>query len=168
MASHRARTWASKCGTPVVRFGCASRGRITMAALTCSKAGERSRLIYRPRIRGDHRGFAWQDYRDLLVRAHLRLGGPVVVVWDNPNVHRCSRLRQYVAEHNWLAIVQLPTFAPDLNPVAGIWSLLRCTTTPTSSSPTASTLSKPSAAACAASDDAVISLTDTSPKPDSR
>ncbi|MGW1755464.1 transposase [Streptomyces mirabilis] len=104
-----------------------------MAALTCFKAGERSRLIYHPcirgRHRGDHRRFAWQDYRDLLVRAHLWLGGPVVVVWDNPNVHRCSRLRQYAAERNWLAIVQLPTLVPDLNPVAGIWSLLRCTTT---------------------------------------
>ncbi|WP_328982998.1 hypothetical protein OG258_52235 [Streptomyces mirabilis] len=81
-----------------------------MAALTCLKTGERSRRIYRPRIRGDHRGdhrgFAWQDYRDLLVRAHLRLGGPDVVVRDNLNVHRCSRLRQYAAEHNWLAIVQ--------------------------------------------------------------
>lgn len=93
MTSHRARTWASKCGTPVVRFGCASRDRITMAALTCLKTGERSRRIYRPRIRGDHRGFARQDYRDLLVRAHLRLGGPDVVVRDNLNVHRCSRLR---------------------------------------------------------------------------
>ncbi|MFE4758849.1 IS630 family transposase [Streptomyces mirabilis] len=94
----------------MVRFGCASRGRSTMAALTCFKAGERSRRIYRPRIRGDHRGdhrgFAWQDYRDLLVRAHLRLGGPDVVVWAKLNVHRCSRSRQYAAEHNWLAIVQ--------------------------------------------------------------
>ncbi|WP_406733629.1 transposase [Streptomyces sp. NBC_01794] len=36
-----------------------------------------------------------------------------------------SGLRQYAAEHDWLTIVQLPTYAPDLNPVEGIWSLLR-------------------------------------------
>jgi hypothetical protein len=70
-----------------------------MAALVCFRAGGRSRLIYRPRIqghhRGAHRGFTWQDYRDLLGRAHLRFGGPVVVIWDNLNVHRCSRLREY-------------------------------------------------------------------------
>ncbi|MFD5268844.1 transposase [Streptomyces sp. NPDC058335] len=133
MTSHRARTWAPRASTPVVRFNGASRGRISMAALVCFKAGERSRLIYRPRIqghhRGAHRGFTWQDYRDLLVRAHLQLGGPVVVIWDNLNVHRYSRLREYAAEHDWLTIVQLPSYAPDLNPVEGIWSLLRRSTT---------------------------------------
>ncbi|OMI84672.1 DDE endonuclease [Streptomyces sp. M1013] len=133
MTSHRARTWAPRGSTPTVRFNGASRGRISMAALVCFKAGERSRLIYRPRVqghhRGAHRGFTWQDYRDLLVRAHLQLGGPVVVIWDNLNVHRCSRLREYAAEHDWLTIVQLPSYAPDLNPVEGIWSLLRRSTT---------------------------------------
>ncbi|MFE0930606.1 transposase [Streptomyces mutabilis] len=133
MTSHRARTWAPRGSTPTVRFNGASRGRISMAALVCFKAGERSRLIYRPRVqghhRGAHRGFTWQDYRDLLVRAHLQLGRPVVVIWDNLNVHRCSRLREYAAEHDWLTIVQLPSYAPDLNPVEGIWSLLRRSTT---------------------------------------
>ncbi len=113
----------------MVLFNGGSRGRVSMAALACFKPGERSRLIYRPRIqghhRGAHRGFTWQDYRDLLVRAHVQLGGPIVVVWDNLNVHRSSQLRQYATEHDWLTIVQLPTYAPDLNPVEGIWSLLR-------------------------------------------
>jgi hypothetical protein len=59
---------------------------------------------------GSRPGFTWQDYRDLLVRAHIQLGGPVVVVWDNLNVHRCSRLRDYAAEHDWLTIVQLPSY----------------------------------------------------------
>lgn len=44
-----------------------------------------------------------------------------MVVWGSLNVHRCSRLRQYAAEHGWLTIVQLPTYAHDLNPVQGIW-----------------------------------------------
>lgn len=34
-------------------------------------------------------------------------------------------MRQYAAEHDWLTIVQLPSYAPDLNPVEGVWSLLR-------------------------------------------
>jgi putative transposase len=99
----------------------------------CYKPGERSRLIYRPRIqghlRGDHRGFTWQDYRDLIVRAHLQLGAPVVVIWDNLNVHRSAALRQWAAGQDWLTVIQLPTYAPDLNPVEGIWSLLRRSTT---------------------------------------
>lgn len=34
-------------------------------------------------------------------------------------------MREYAAVHDWLTIVQLPSCAPDLNPVEGIWSLLR-------------------------------------------
>ncbi|MEB3963113.1 transposase, partial [Streptomyces kunmingensis] len=34
-------------------------------------------------------------------------------------------MRQYAAEHDWLTIIQLPSYAPDLNPVEGIWSLMR-------------------------------------------
>lgn len=67
-----------------MRFNGASRGRITMAALACFKSGERSWLICRPRIQGHHqdahRGFTWQDYRDLLVLAHLQLSGPIMVI----------------------------------------------------------------------------------------
>ncbi|KOU45368.1 DDE endonuclease, partial [Streptomyces sp. WM6378] len=109
MTSHRGRTWAPRGKTtPVVQFNGASRGRVTLAALACYKAGERSRLIYRPRVQGhclgSQRGFTWRDYRDLLVRAHLQLGGPVVVIWDNLNVHRSADIRDYAAEHDWLTI----------------------------------------------------------------
>ncbi|WP_199896940.1 transposase, partial [Streptomyces niger] len=69
MTSHRSRTWAPRGRTPVVRFNGGSRGRVTMAAMACYKGGERSRLIYRPRVqghlKGEHRGFTWRDYRDL-------------------------------------------------------------------------------------------------------
>ncbi|MDQ1023163.1 hypothetical protein QF035_000745 [Streptomyces umbrinus] len=46
-------------------------------------------------------------------------------VWDNLNTHRAAGMRQYAADHDWLTICQLPSYAPDLNPVEGIWSLLR-------------------------------------------
>ncbi|MGW2788117.1 transposase, partial [Streptomyces populi] len=31
----------------------------------------------------------------------------------------------YAADHEWLTVIQLPSYSPDLNPVEGIWSLLR-------------------------------------------
>ncbi len=86
-------------------------------------------MIYRPRfhslLKGARKSFTWQDYRDLLVRAHLQLGAPIIVVWDNLNTHRTAGLRDYAAGHNWLTIVQLPSYSPDLNPAEGVWSLLR-------------------------------------------
>lgn len=38
-------------------------------------------------------------------------------------------MRRYIAERDWLTVYQLPSYAPDLNPVEGIWSILRRTTT---------------------------------------
>nr|WP_235619386.1 transposase [Embleya scabrispora] len=129
MTPPHARTWGRRGSTPVVRVRGGSRGRVSIAALACYKPGERPRLIYRPRLhtrrKGERRSFAWKDYRDLAVRAHLQLGGPIVLVWDNLNTHLASGLREYAAAHDWLTIRQLPSYAPDLNPVEGIWSLLR-------------------------------------------
>ncbi|MFD5696479.1 hypothetical protein ACFWJH_00325 [Streptomyces lasiicapitis] len=31
----------------------------------------------------------------------------------------------YAAKHDWLTIVQLPLYAPALNPVEGVWYLMR-------------------------------------------
>ncbi|WP_411146954.1 transposase [Streptomyces sp. x-80] len=129
MTPPRARTWGRRGHTPVVRVRGRSRRRISVAALCCYKSGERSRLIYRPRfhlpLKGARKSFAWTDYRDLLVRAHIQLGGPIVVVWDNLNTHRTAGMKKYAAEHDWLTIFQLPSYAPDLNPVESLWSLLR-------------------------------------------
>ncbi len=85
MRPPRARTWDRRGQTPVVRVRGRSRRRISVAAMCCYRPGERSRLIYRPRfhslLKGARKSFAWQDYHDLLVRAHLQLGAPIIVVW---------------------------------------------------------------------------------------
>ncbi|MEV8100146.1 transposase [Kitasatospora sp. NPDC085879] len=120
---------AGRGHTPVVRVRGRSRRRISVAALCCYKPGEKSRMIYRPRfhlpLKGARKSFAWTDYRDLAVRAHIQLGGPIVLVWDNFNVHLAAGMKQYAADHDCLTVFQLPSYAPDLNPVEGLWSLLR-------------------------------------------
>ncbi|MFH8445962.1 transposase [Streptomyces sp. NPDC018026] len=124
MTPPQARTW-SPCGrTPMVRVRGRSRRRISIAALTCYKPGHRTRLIYRPR-RDGRKSLSWCDYRDLLIAAHQQLGGPVVLVWDNLNVHKAAGLHEFAAARDWLTICYLPPYAPDLNPGDGVWSLLR-------------------------------------------
>jgi transposase len=34
-------------------------------------------------------------------------------------------MRQLIAARSWLAVYQLPPYAPELNPVEGVWSSLR-------------------------------------------
>ncbi|WP_256260299.1 transposase [Streptomyces atratus] len=129
MTPPHAKTWAPRGRTPVVRVRGRSRRRISIAALTCYKPGHRSRLIYRPRRddgrRDGRKSFSWRDYRDLLIAAHQQLDGPIVLIWDNLNVHKAAGLREFAASRDWLTIYYLPPYAPDLNPVEGIWSLLR-------------------------------------------
>ncbi|GAA4033354.1 hypothetical protein GCM10022232_93960 [Streptomyces plumbiresistens] len=107
-----------------------SQRRFSIAALACYKQGERSRLIFRPKRHVDHkrggrRSFTWTEYRDLLIAAHQQLGAPIVLVWDNLNVHRDARLRAFIDSQDWISCHFLPAYAPHLNPVEGIWSLLR-------------------------------------------
>lgn len=99
-----------------------------MAGMTCYKPGERSRLIYSVREyngrKDQPKGFGWRDFRDLLVRARIQLGGPIVLVWDNVRIHLTAPLHEFIAAiADWLTVFQLPTYAPDLNPQEGVWSL---------------------------------------------
>ncbi|MFE7404346.1 transposase, partial [Streptomyces sp. NPDC057557] len=62
----------------------------------------------------------------LLVRARIQLGGPIVLVWDNVRLHLTLCIREFIDRNSdWLTVFQLPTYAPDLNPQEGIWSLVK-------------------------------------------
>ncbi|WP_239070046.1 MULTISPECIES: transposase [unclassified Streptomyces] len=130
MTPPRARTWGPIGQTPVVRVRGRGSGRVSMAGMTCYRPGERSRLIYAVReYRGrkdEPKGFGWRDFRDLIVRAHTQLGGPIVLVWDNLRLHPTAGIREFIdANAEWLTVFQLPAYAPDLNPQEGIWFLVK-------------------------------------------
>ena len=128
MTPPTSRTWSPRGHTPVVHVRGRSRRHLSIAALTCFKPGQRTRLIYRPAPAarpGARKGFAWHDYRDLLIAAHTKLGGPIVLIRDNLNTHVRAQMKQFIDDHAWLTVYQLPTYSPDLNPTEGIWSLLR-------------------------------------------
>ncbi|MFD9220189.1 transposase [Streptomyces sp. NPDC060064] len=41
-------------------------------------------------------------------------------------MHLTKPLREFIAANaDWLTVFQLPTYAPDLNPQEGIWSLVK-------------------------------------------
>ncbi|MBS2961455.1 transposase [Actinocrinis puniceicyclus] len=41
------------------------------------------------------------------------------------HTHRTAGMRRFIAEHDWLTVYHLPPYIPQLNPVEGIWSLVR-------------------------------------------
>ncbi|MFF0776746.1 transposase [Nonomuraea wenchangensis] len=94
-----------------------------MARVLAFRDGERPHLFYRLHVyhgrKGEPKAFSWMDYRDLIVATHHHLSAPLVWCWGNLNVHLSGQLA------DWLRIVQLPAYAPELNPAEGVWPLLR-------------------------------------------
>ncbi|MDH6580817.1 hypothetical protein P3T29_006511 [Kitasatospora sp. MAP5-34] len=134
--------------TPVVRVRGSGSGRVSMAGMSCYKKDQRSRLIYGFRVhrgrKGEPKGFTWKDYRDLILRARIQLGGPIVLVWDNLSAHLMPPMKEFIAANqDWLTVFQLPSYAPDLNPrkPSGHWSNATSATSP---SPTSTTWPRPS------------------------
>nr|WP_205379479.1 transposase [Streptomyces sp. SID7805] len=130
MRPPRARSWGRIGRTPVVRVRGRGSGRVSMAGMVCFRRGDRSRLIYSFRVhrgrKGEPTGFTWQDYRDLIVRAHNQLKGPIVLVWDNLRTHLMPQMKDFIAANeDWLTVFHFPSYAPDLNPQEGIWSLVK-------------------------------------------
>ncbi len=104
-------------------------GRVSIAGLVATRPDRPPRLLYRLRVhrgrRREPKALREDDYIGLLDGAHQQLGGPLVLVWDNLSVHRSARMRTLIAARPWLTVFFLPTYAPELNPVEGVWSHLK-------------------------------------------
>ena len=63
------------------------------------------------------------------VLAELRrfLGGEkATLLWDGLPSHRSTAMRAWLnKQQSWLVVERLPAYAPELNPVEGLWSSLK-------------------------------------------
>ncbi len=105
-------------------------GRVSVAGLVCLRPGARGRLFYRVRIhrgrKGERRSLSEADYAELVTAAHHQLHAPVILVWDNLNTHVSAVMRTLAdARRDWLTVIQLPAYAPDLNPAEGAWANMK-------------------------------------------
>ncbi|WP_406359264.1 transposase [Streptomyces sp. NBC_01635] len=127
MRPPRGRTWGRRGRTPLVRVsGGRGSGRVSMAGLIALRPGARTRLCYRIRVhrgrRGERRSLSEVDYIHLIDGAHRLLRAPIVLVWDRLGTHVSRAMQQLVAARSWLTVFLLPAYAPELNPVEGVWS----------------------------------------------
>jgi len=126
----KARTWARRGCTPVAVVSGKGSGRVSVAGMTCYRAGARSRFFYRIRIhtgrKGERRSLSEADYAELVTAAHTQLHAPVILCWDNLNTHISGVMRTLLGAHrDWLTVIQMPSYAPDLNPAEGAWSNMK-------------------------------------------
>jgi len=122
------RTWAPKGRTPVLRHPYRRGKQISMCGL----------VAYRHSDGDGEQVAAWMGF-DLLEGAYdtrqfirvldglgHQLGHqPTTVIWDNLGAHHAGDLQDWAATQPWLELTYLPSYAPELDPVEGLWANLK-------------------------------------------
>jgi transposase len=111
------RTYAPRGHTPILHETLTRDHRSMIGALT-SKG-----KLY---LCGQNRPFSSADVVRFLKHLRRQIGGKLLIVWDGASIHYGevkSFLSQGGARH--IQIVRLPGYAPELNPIEGIWQYLK-------------------------------------------
>ncbi|HEX5877129.1 MAG TPA: transposase, partial [Actinomycetota bacterium] len=117
------RTWAPKGRTPVLRHPFNWK-RASMAAALCIRPGGGGAQVAFHVQPGSY------DTDTLIVAlGELRrflAGERATLVWDGLPAHRSRKMHAWLGQQRpWLVVERLPAYAPDLNPVEGLWSNLK-------------------------------------------
>lgn len=117
-------TWAPRGQTPTLYHRFRRRDNVSLAGFICYHPdGRRARLLT------GHTAGAYNTTK--LIEALRRLPSlldraPVILVWDQLPAHRSTDMKAWLAaQTGWLQVVELPGYAPDLNPVEPMWSAVK-------------------------------------------
>jgi transposase len=114
----RRRVWSIEGHTPIHHVW-DRRDRITsIAAITRAPWADRLGLYY---TLLDHNART-PDFIRFLRDVHSHLQRPMILVWDRLRAHRSAARQLHEHQATWLTVEWLPAYAPDLNPVEGIWA----------------------------------------------
>jgi transposase len=117
------RTWAPRGVTPVIRHHFKWK-RASMAAGLCygSRGGGAALAFH-------HQVDAYNTETLIGALSELRrfLGGQkATLLWDGLPAHRSLAMGAWLGrQRSWLVVERLPGYAPELNPVEGLWSNLK-------------------------------------------
>ena len=113
------RTWARCRQTPVLRVPLTRDHRSAIGALSSD-----GRLFLQTQSGAYHSAEVVRFLR-LLLR---KMRGKLLIIWDGAPLHRGQPSKDFLAQGaaKRIHLEQLPGYAPDLNPVEGIWNYLKC------------------------------------------
>ena len=116
------RTWAPEGQTPIHRHRQGRRDKISViSGISLSPKRHRLGLYYLLFFDNVGQQEVCAFLRELL--RHLR--GPVIVLLDNSSTHKGEPLQKLLQQHPRLSIEHFPSYAPQLNPDEGVWSLAK-------------------------------------------
>jgi transposase len=93
-----------------------------IAALTLSPVRRKVGLYFRS---APDRYFNQHSVADFVRHLLRHLRGKVFLVWDRWSGHRGAAIRELLARNPRLELVNLPAYAPELNPVEHLWTDLK-------------------------------------------
>jgi transposase len=117
------RTWSPRGQTPILRHRFGWKKASMAAALGYRPDGTAARLCF-------HLQEPSYD-TDRLIGVLEQLeqfyaGQRVVLIWDGLSAHWSTKMRAFLdSQHDWLTAERLPAYAPELNPVEGLWANLK-------------------------------------------
>jgi transposase len=119
---HVVRTWSPQGQTPVHRHRQGRRDKISViSGISVSPTRHHLSLYYLLFFDNIGQDEVCSFLRELL--RHFR--GPAIVLLDNSSTHQGQPLQNLLQQHPRLRIEHFPSYAPDLNPDEGVWSLAK-------------------------------------------
>lgn len=119
---HVRRTWAPSGETPILHC----RGHWThvslMGAITISPGRHHLNLYlqYYPA-----RAVNKFDIITFIRKLMRHVFNPIILIVDRGNIHRAGEVQEFLASHPRVSMEYLPSYAPELNPVEGVWDNLK-------------------------------------------
>lgn len=117
------RTWAPVGQTPILYQRTGHREKVSLiGALAISPRRRRVRLYF-SLLPGQN--VTVDTLIPFLQQLRGHLGGRFVLIWDRLNVHKAVRMQRFLAGLKHVRAEFLPPYAPELNPVEGLWGYLK-------------------------------------------
>ncbi len=115
-------TWSPKGVTPVIRHHFNWKRINAFGVITCNPDGSDPDLL----LSWQKESIDAESVARFLTELKKQTEGPLVLLWDGLPAHRSKVVKVHInAEQDWLTVRRLPAYAPELNPVEGLWSALK-------------------------------------------
>ncbi|MBM3321684.1 MAG: transposase [Candidatus Eisenbacteria bacterium] len=123
MAPHLRRTWAPVGESPV--FYRRTRSHEKVSAIGAISVSPRRRRVGLYFALLPNENVTAENLIPFLRELQKHLRRPIILLWDRLNVHRAILVRRFLDRTRRIRTEPFPAYAPELNPVEGVWEHLK-------------------------------------------
>jgi hypothetical protein len=114
------RTWAPRGQTPIVTHPFNWKKLSICSVIAYWWNGKHCQLYFRV-VGGSYNDEKLISFLEQLKQQSCM--SRVILIWDGLPSHRSRRMGKYLKQQQcWLCVVRLPAYAPEMNPVEGLWA----------------------------------------------